>query len=156
MTITGAGRKAHEVNLCSDLRAVRKVSAGDGMDWAVIVKFRDSRRIDKEVRVSCGDAATEPSKCIHELASAGLLIHVEDPQLYRLLLKAVVHASVPLAYRLVKAGWFPIGVRSHLRAAVRRYSSRQGRSHLGRRPQLLPHASARLDEPMEGNSSRIC
>ena len=79
------------------------------MDWAVIVKFKDSRGADKEIRVSCGDAATEPSKCIHELASAGLLIHVEDPQLYRLLLKAVVHASVPLAYRLVKAGWFPIG-----------------------------------------------
>jgi hypothetical protein len=107
-TMVGAGRKAHEVRLCSNLRAVRKVSAGDGTDWAVIVRFRDSRKVDKEVRVSCGDAATEPSKCIHELASAGLLIHVEDPQLYRLLLKAVVHASVPLAYRLVKAGWFPI------------------------------------------------
>jgi hypothetical protein len=107
-TIVGAGKKAHEVRLCSNLRAVRKVSAGDGTDWAVIVRFRDSRKVDKEVRVSCGDAATDPSKCIHELASAGLLIHVEDPRLYRLLLKAVVHASVPLAYRLVKAGWFPI------------------------------------------------
>ena len=88
---------------------MRKVSAGDSMDWAVIVKFKDTRGIDKEVRVSCGDAATDPSKCIHELASAGLLIHVEDPKLYRVVLKAVVHANVPLAYRLVKAGWFPIG-----------------------------------------------
>ena len=101
------------------MRAVRKVSAGDGMDWAVIVKFKDSRKVDKEARVSCGDAVTEPSKCIHELASAGLLIHVEDPKLFRLVLKSVVHADVPLAYRLVKAGWFPIGVCSRLRVAVR-------------------------------------
>jgi hypothetical protein len=155
-TIVGAGKKAHEVRLCSNLRAVRKVSAGDGTDWAVIVRFRDSRKVDKEVRVSCGDAATEPSKCIHELASTGLLIHVEDPQLYRLLLKAVVHASVALAYRLVKAGWFPIASALRLRVAVGRHPSRRGGSHLGRRPQLLPHASARLDEPMEGNGSRIC
>jgi hypothetical protein len=84
------------------------VSAGDGMDWAVIVRFRDSRGGDKEVRVSCGDAVTEPSKCIHDLASGGLLIHVDDPKLFRLVLKAVTHADVPLAYRLVKAGWFPI------------------------------------------------
>ena len=108
MTIVGAGKNAHQAPLCSDIRAVRKVSAGDGMDWAVIVRFKDSRGGDKEVRVSCGDAVTDPSKCIHELASGGLLIHVDDPKLFRLVLKAVVHASVPLAYRLVKAGWFPI------------------------------------------------
>jgi hypothetical protein len=102
MTIVGAGKNAHEAPLCSDIRAVRKVSAGDGMDWAVSVRFKDSRGGDKEVRVSCGDAVTDPSKCIHELASGGLLIHVDDPKLYRLVLKAVVHASVPLAYRLAK------------------------------------------------------
>ena len=108
-TTVGTGRNAHQALLCSDMRAVRKVSAGDSMDWAVIVKFKDTRGVDKEVRVSCGDAATDPSKCIHELASAGLLIHVEDPKLYRVVLKAAVHANVPLAYRLVKAGWFRIG-----------------------------------------------
>jgi hypothetical protein len=107
-TTVGAGRGAHNAPLCSNIRAVRKVSAGDGLDWAVIVGFKDGRGGDKEVRVSCGDAVTDPSKCIHELASGGLLIHVEDPKLYRLVLKAVVHAAVPLAYRLVKAGWFPI------------------------------------------------
>ena len=107
-TMAGIGRGLHQVLLCSDIRAVRKVSAGDGLDWAVIVGFKDSRKVDKEVRISCDDAATDPSKCIHELAAAGLLIHVEDPKLYRLVLKAVVHAVVPLAYRLVKAGWFPI------------------------------------------------
>ena len=108
-TIVGTGRNAYEAHLCSDMRAVRKVSAGDGMDWAVIVKFKDSRKVDKEARVSCGDAVTEPSKCIHELASAGLLIHVEDPKLFRIVLKSVLHADVPLAYRLARAGWFPIG-----------------------------------------------
>ena len=72
-TIVGAGRNAYEAHLCSNIRAVRRVSAGDGMDWAVIVKFKDSRGGDKEVRISCGDAVTEPSKCIHELASARLV-----------------------------------------------------------------------------------
>jgi hypothetical protein len=108
-TVVGVGRNAYEAPLCSDMRAVRRVSAGDGMDWAVIVRFRDSRGGDKEVRVSCGDAVTEPSKCIHDLASGGLLIHVQDPKLFRLVLKAVTHADVPLAYRLVKAGWFSLG-----------------------------------------------
>ena len=37
--------------IISNMRAVRRVSAGDGMDWAVIVKFKDSRGGDKEARI---------------------------------------------------------------------------------------------------------
>jgi Domain of unknown function (DUF927) len=105
----GTGKRAKEVRLCSNIKAIYRESGADGKGWGLTVEVVDPRGVKKEVVITSADAETDAAKCMRTLSSAGLVVHSDDIKRHRFILNAVVRAKVPLAYGLVKTGLTPIG-----------------------------------------------
>ena len=100
----GVGKRAKEVRLCSNIRAIYRRSDSDGKGWGLTVEVVDPRGVKKEVVITSADAETDASKCMRTLSSAGLVVHSDDLKRHRFILNAVVRADVPLAYGLINSG----------------------------------------------------
>jgi putative DNA primase/helicase len=109
--IVGRGlfRTQQDVRLCSSARVVRGESDGFGYNWSISVEIRDERQAIKEVLIRKDEAATDTTESIRALVNAGLRIYAPQTQTYhRLILDGFLKAGTKLAYRLTKAGWFPL------------------------------------------------